>query len=162
MGRAKNNSLVIDDPRVSGRHAHIVRKANGWMLVDSDSSNGTFVNTKRVTEHVLEDGDAISFRECPIKCVYRTTAEAVAPRTQCVSTIQERFDPWAEVPSGGRNAIVPNRVGEHGPVPFRVGRFFNVNGQWYFSTRTGGDKGPYTSKDDAKAALVQFLRTQTT
>jgi len=33
---------------------------NGWMIIDLNSTNGCFVNGRRVREHRLRDGDAIS------------------------------------------------------------------------------------------------------
>ena len=52
-----------------------------------------------------------------------------------------------------------HRHGEEGSrLPFRTGRFFNIEQGWYFATREGKDHGPYSSKDDAEAALTMYLR----
>ena len=51
-----------------------------------------------------------------------------------------------------------NRRGEDGRAPFRTGRFFCVNGRWFFATREGGDYGPYRSRAEAEAALTNFVR----
>jgi len=50
-----------------------------------------------------------------------------------------------------------NRKGETGSVPYRTGRFFNVDSNWYFTSRGGVDHGPYASKADAELALKGFL-----
>lgn len=50
-----------------------------------------------------------------------------------------------------------NRKGEAGPVPFRSGRFFNVENQWYFATREHLDQGPYPRRDLAEQALQRYL-----
>ncbi|MGD8483469.1 MAG: DUF6316 family protein [Thioalkalispiraceae bacterium] len=50
-----------------------------------------------------------------------------------------------------------NRQGESGVTPFRSGRFFVVANQWYFATREGIDKGPYTTRSNAQLALDDFL-----
>ena len=47
---------------ISRRHARIVREGNRFKLVDS-STNGTFVNGKRVKEAFLRSGDVITFAE---------------------------------------------------------------------------------------------------
>lgn len=48
-----------------------------------------------------------------------------------------------------------------GRIPFRSGRMYYVNDQWYFTTREGDDKGPYPSRDEAEAALAMFVRKLT-
>ncbi len=53
-----------------------------------------------------------------------------------------------------------NRRGERGHIPFRTGRFFSVGGQWFFSTREGEDRGPYSSRQVAEAALLNFVRNR--
>ncbi|MFA6147132.1 MAG: FHA domain-containing protein [bacterium] len=47
---------------LSRRHAEIVRDGNQFRLVDK-STNGTFVNGKRITETFLKSGDVIAFAE---------------------------------------------------------------------------------------------------
>ena len=51
-----------------------------------------------------------------------------------------------------------HRRGEQGSVPFRSGRFFNIDTRWYFSCREGMDHGPFDSKEEAEAALMLFIR----
>jgi len=51
-----------------------------------------------------------------------------------------------------------NRKGESGSFPFRSGRFFSVEGKWFFTTREGVDHGPFGSKEEAEAELSLFLR----
>ena len=55
IGRDPDNTIVIDDPRVSGRHARLLVIAGSKALIeDLGSSNGTFVNSpdRRVTQAV--------------------------------------------------------------------------------------------------------------
>lgn len=52
----------IDFAIVSRSHARIIREGNRFKLVDS-STNGTFVNGNRVTDHYLKSGDVITFSE---------------------------------------------------------------------------------------------------
>ncbi len=51
--------LQTDDERMSASHARLVKQSDGWMLVDSGSKNGSFVNGKRVLSRLLEDGDQL-------------------------------------------------------------------------------------------------------
>lgn len=59
IGRDPENDLVLDDRRVSRRHAEIRLRLGRFTLYDLESTNGTFVNGRRVAEVVLSDGDRI-------------------------------------------------------------------------------------------------------
>jgi diguanylate cyclase (GGDEF)-like protein len=60
MGRGDESDLQLDDVEVSRLHARIVRGSGGsFHLEDLGSTNGTFVNTRRVTVAPLTDGDRI-------------------------------------------------------------------------------------------------------
>ena len=60
IGRANSNTITINDPSVSTNHARIVRTADGFVLEDLKSRNGTFVNGEKVAEkRLLVDGDLV-------------------------------------------------------------------------------------------------------
>ena len=40
---------------------------------------------------------------------------------------------------------------------FRSDRYFVVDGRWFFTTREGGNEGPFPTSDDARRELKQFL-----
>jgi hypothetical protein len=59
LGRAAQNTLVLPDSHVSRFHARIDLEEHGFVLVDLDSHNGTFVGGQRITCHALESGDRL-------------------------------------------------------------------------------------------------------
>jgi len=59
IGRLPDNTVVIENPAVSGHHARVVRDGTDLVLEDLESTNGTFVNDKHVVRHVLQDGDVV-------------------------------------------------------------------------------------------------------
>jgi hypothetical protein len=61
VGRALENEIMLDDGRVSRHHAEVVTNAEGYVLRDLDSTNGTLVNGAPVKEARLLDGDVLSF-----------------------------------------------------------------------------------------------------
>ncbi len=61
VGRALDNDVIIDDPRVSRYHAQLRHRYGHYVLHDLDSSGGTRINDYPVEECVLHSGDVISF-----------------------------------------------------------------------------------------------------
>jgi pSer/pThr/pTyr-binding forkhead associated (FHA) protein len=59
IGRAPDNDLVLADPRVSRRHARLVVRFGGLVLVDTESRNGVAVNGQAIREIALGVGDEI-------------------------------------------------------------------------------------------------------
>jgi adenylate cyclase len=60
LGRHPNNSLRLVDREVSKEHCIIEKVGGGFLLRDLNSSNGTFVNGRKVKELKLRDGDEIA------------------------------------------------------------------------------------------------------
>ncbi len=61
VGRALDNAIILDDPRVSRRHAQLRRRYGRYVLYDLGSSGGTQINGYPIEECVLHSGDVISF-----------------------------------------------------------------------------------------------------
>lgn len=59
IGKLPDNDLPIVELGISRRHAKIRPERGGYMLYDLASSNGTFVNGKRITKTALRNGDVI-------------------------------------------------------------------------------------------------------
>jgi pSer/pThr/pTyr-binding forkhead associated (FHA) protein len=59
IGRLPDNAMVIESPEVSGHHACVFREDDRFVVEDLASTNGTFVNGKRVTRQRLQHGDTI-------------------------------------------------------------------------------------------------------
>ncbi len=53
--------IVLDNPKVSRLHAEVVSVDGKVLLIDRNSSNGTFVNDQKVDKRYLKDGDIIYF-----------------------------------------------------------------------------------------------------
>ncbi len=59
IGRRKSNTIVLDDEKVSGRHAEVVAEADHFLLRDLDSTNGTFMDGRQINELVLTPNDIV-------------------------------------------------------------------------------------------------------
>ncbi|MFA5786772.1 MAG: DUF3662 and FHA domain-containing protein [Actinomycetota bacterium] len=59
IGRLSECDIVLSDPGVSRRHAAILRHGDEYSVEDLGSTNGTRVNSTRITRRRLADGDRI-------------------------------------------------------------------------------------------------------
>jgi hypothetical protein len=57
IGRSAASGIFLDDVTVSRKHATIVKSGKDFMLKDSGSLNGTYINNVSVSEHTLVSGD---------------------------------------------------------------------------------------------------------
>ena len=76
MGRGSENTVVLDADSVSRRHARIEKRANGWYVVDLNSTNGTYVNDEPVNEHRLMRGDQVKVGDTILKFLSGSDVEA--------------------------------------------------------------------------------------
>jgi type II secretory pathway predicted ATPase ExeA len=67
IGRSEHNDISITSKFVSRHHALLVRHGSATFLMDLNSTNGTFVNSKRVSNHVLIHDDVITLGNHRIK-----------------------------------------------------------------------------------------------
>jgi predicted component of type VI protein secretion system len=61
IGRGPDNTIVVNDPSISTHHAQLLLEGQTYRLRDLESTNGTRVNGKPVTEAVLRFDDRIRF-----------------------------------------------------------------------------------------------------
>ena len=70
IGREAGAEIVIEDPQVSRRHATLTRQGASYLIEDIGSTNGTYVNGKRVTAPVLlSNGDMIGLADTIVLAV---------------------------------------------------------------------------------------------
>ena len=53
--------VILRDPNVSRRHAELTFTGSDWSIEDLNSTNGTFVNNRRITRCPLRNGDLLTF-----------------------------------------------------------------------------------------------------
>ena len=67
IGRGTENDVVLYSDSVSRRHARIERRIDGYRLLDTRSTNGTYVNDVLVTDYQLCRGDQIKIGDTILK-----------------------------------------------------------------------------------------------
>lgn len=53
IGRLLGSDVLLDDPRLARRHARVVRRLPDYLLIDHQSTTGTYVNGRRITGPVV-------------------------------------------------------------------------------------------------------------
>ena len=88
LGRTPANTIVLESPKVSRRHALIhVQNIGEFWLIDFGSSNGTFLNKRRIHQPLrLNDGDQITvgdsvFRFCQPEKISEEYKTIIAQQT---------------------------------------------------------------------------------
>src|SRR6185436_4794855 len=115
IGRATENDVVLNDRRVSRKHAHIAADAVGFKIVDGYFENGelkrsvnhVFVNGSPMLEKPLSQGDTVVIGETRLEFFQRKEVEAnvisVAPslgNTPIMAAAAARGTPMVPVPKG--------------------------------------------------------------
>jgi pSer/pThr/pTyr-binding forkhead associated (FHA) protein len=69
LGRDAESTVVIPSDQASRRHARIFVSGGVHVLVDLDSTNGTYMNSKLVKEQTLRHGDVVRIGSTVLKYV---------------------------------------------------------------------------------------------
>lgn len=70
IGRNDDADITIKDPYISGNHAKLFTKNNKLYIEDLNSTNGTFINGKKIKDiETLDDGDIIEIGRVTFKVV---------------------------------------------------------------------------------------------
>ena len=107
-----DNTLQLDDGRISRRCATIVADSAGYRLQDRGNRSGVFVNGAKVQQHLLRDGDTITFGiEDSYRIVFHWASAAAAPppKQDSVANLLTRIgsisDFTSTTGSGGLNKL---------------------------------------------------------
>ena len=69
LGRRPYNDIVVDNLAVSGEHAALQAIGNEYYIEDLNSTNGTYINGKKIKRQILHAGDSIEIGKYTIKYV---------------------------------------------------------------------------------------------
>jgi hypothetical protein len=71
IGRLASNDIVVSGPSVSSSHAWITNQQGRCIVMNTLSTNGTFVNDKRIHQATLKHGDRVSFGDVELMFLTR-------------------------------------------------------------------------------------------
>ncbi len=94
IGRSAGNDIQIDNLAVSSKHACVRKVMNTYLIEDLGSTNGTFVNEKKITRYELIDGDRVIIgKHCLLFNIHadkNAAAEFDADKTMILDTRKQR------------------------------------------------------------------------
>lgn len=100
MGRSRTNAIALTDGKVSRNHARLDPVRNTYILTDSGSANGTFVNGVRITQPVrLRDGDLLQVGDTQL--VFHTHPSSQAPKAEHMAS----YPPPSPIPPAGPSPL---------------------------------------------------------
>lgn len=80
LGRHESNDIVLDDPRVSRRHARLEVQGDRILVTDLGSANGTRVNGRRIEDaHFVQPGDVLQLGESRLRLEQGQAPALAAP-----------------------------------------------------------------------------------
>lgn len=84
IGRKTDNDIHIDNLAVSGNHAKILTILNDSFIEDLDSTNGTYINGKKVNKHALKNGEIITIGKHELKYINEPTFTDTFEKTMII------------------------------------------------------------------------------
>jgi pSer/pThr/pTyr-binding forkhead associated (FHA) protein len=104
LGRGVENNIVLDSPQVSRRHARIDCAGGRCMVEDLGSTNGLFVNGRKVSRAVLSPGDRLRLGD--VELIHQA---AGVPSHGATSPRAPLAQAWLEM-GGVRQSLSPQGV----------------------------------------------------
>jgi predicted component of type VI protein secretion system len=118
LGRLDSNDIPVHDTKASREHAKIYKQGSVFSIVDLNSSNGTFVNGKKITKQALSSGDEITIGQVSLRF---EDPEAEAAKQAAVSgrkTLDDAFGKPEKKPEGDAGKQPEIVMAGHKPLQY--------------------------------------------
>ncbi|MET8859167.1 FHA domain-containing protein, partial [Streptomyces sp. NPDC004579] len=119
LGRDPQGDIVLDDARVSWRHATISWNGRSWVIDDHGSTNGTFVQGQRIHQLEIGPGSAVHLGNAT-DGPRLSVAGAAAPVAQQPFAAQGAGPGWAQQPTP-QGSQAPQNAQHSGGIPQQQG-----------------------------------------
>ncbi|MBI4062063.1 MAG: FHA domain-containing protein [Elusimicrobia bacterium] len=107
IGRKPDNDIVIDNPAISGHHCKLTMEGGGYYVEDLESTNGTFVNEKRIKKSGLHHNDVVGLAKHAVVFLNEAEAAAAAPQPASDATMLLSPQKQAELVAASSAAAKP-------------------------------------------------------
>lgn len=113
IGRHQQADIVLQAAHISRRHAALLLKDQALWIQDLNSSNGTFVNNQRVTEHLLQHDDEIQFENIRFQVIQ---AQPVILETAPIEPVVEESTVTEKMISDPAPTLIDPSVSDDAPI----------------------------------------------
>ncbi|MBN1944538.1 MAG: sigma 54-interacting transcriptional regulator [Bradymonadales bacterium] len=169
VGRDPTCGLCLEDRRVSGCHARLRRRRDAGTLEieDQSSTNGSFVNGRRVTSAILEEGDVVRLGDTLLVLELDPTDLGGASPVESSATrllegklslaVANKSNVLLLGPTGSGKGYYACRIAERSPwgKPLVHVNCASVHGQLFESELFGHRKGAFTGAEEDKPGLIE-------
>ena len=87
IGRKPDCDIQIDSLAVSGKHAKVTTTGQVSVISDLGSTNGTFINNQKITEHEFKNGDVVQIGKHSVTFVSGLTSAAEEEEDELEKTV---------------------------------------------------------------------------
>ncbi len=102
IGRVEDNMFQIAEPSVSSHHCEVHLRGAEVVVLDLNSTNGTFINGEKVTEKVLKPGEVLRLGQIEMRLETEATAAAAQPKKIEQTLVMQRGVSLNELDQGSK------------------------------------------------------------
>ncbi len=117
VGRSNSADVVINDTSISRIHFRLENRNNRYFLVDNNSSNGSFVNRRKITEAPLKHGDEIIAGRIHFVFSQEESGAEDGGKTQPLSLLSQERHPMEPPPTISVSRTAKNPADPQTPPP---------------------------------------------
>jgi pSer/pThr/pTyr-binding forkhead associated (FHA) protein len=115
VGRNKINDIVINNLAVSNQHAKIESDGNGFLYIDFQSENGSFVGDQLIRSYWLNDGDTITIAKHHLKFSNPKIDKQIEKQSNAINkTMQMDTKKYRELMIKNKQKIDDNNLSTNG------------------------------------------------
>ena len=114
IGRKPDNDIVIDNPAISGHHCKLTLEGGGYYVEDLESTNGTFVNEKRIKKSGLHHNDVVGVAKHAVVFLNEAELAESAPQPASDATMVLTPQKQAELVAASAAAAKPEGAAQAG------------------------------------------------
>jgi pSer/pThr/pTyr-binding forkhead associated (FHA) protein len=100
VGREPGCDILLSDGSVSRKHARIERRGHIWAVVDQGSANGTYIDSQKIGEAVLKNGQELRFGTVAFRVEVPEDVEVTVAGSAPEATVLATPSPVAARPPG--------------------------------------------------------------
>jgi len=106
IGRSVDSDVRVFDEAASRQHARVLRDGGVYMVEDLGSTNGTYVNGRKVERHQLRSGDEIAVRDLTLLFLDDAAADRPTVIESRGLSIASRIEPKTSRISGNEEELL--------------------------------------------------------